>query len=142
MAYGDTTRTRELAGNPSTTLVSASDVTQAVAIGDAKVNLITQRSTWSSSDPEWALIQTASELIASWNIRSRFQDPDDKATKQYLDAMKILEEVIKNSGSVFVTSASNYHSWPANPQAGPYKSNSTSGAYSNSDGTSGDPGDI
>jgi hypothetical protein len=130
MVYADTTRARSLAGNPSTTNVSANDCTQAVAYGDSMVNTITDKTDWSSGDKEYAAIQTASEYLASHYMRSRFKDDGDKAQEHFDFAMMLLEKI--RSGATLIHIASQGHrTYPLNPDATPYRS--TSGSSSSVD---------
>lgn len=142
MTYGDTTRARSLAGNPSTGNVSSADVTQAVAYGDSMVNTFTGYDAWNSTDdPDfYPSIQTASEFFASSQIRERFDDPGKKAQSHYERAMAICDGVRRSSSHNAISVSSNYHSWPANENAGPYQSNVP--LWTNSDGSTGDPGDV
>ena len=120
MAYGDTTRARSLAGNPSTTNVSAGDVTQAVAYGDSMVDTFTGYSSWTSSDGEYESIQTASEYFASSYVRDRFDDPGGKAKTHYERAMAICDKI--RMGSRILIATPDYRTHPLNEDATPYKS--------------------
>lgn len=129
MAYGDTTRARSLAGNPSTTNVSAADVTQAVAFADSLIETETSQ-TWATTDTEYELIQTISEYLASWYIRSRFSDPNGRAKDHKEFADMLLEKV--KSGSTLIHIASQSHrTYPLNENATPYRS--LSGANNSTD---------
>ena len=121
MVYGDTTRARSLAGNPSTTNASSNDVTQAVAYGDSMVNTITNKTDWTSSDASYAAIQTASEYFASSYIRSRFGDDKDKAQEHFDFAMMLLEKV-KTGTTLIHIASQGYRTYPLNEDATPYRS--------------------
>lgn len=120
MAYGDTTRARSLAGNPSTTNVSNNDVTQAVAYGDSMVDTFTGKSDWTSSDLEYESVQSASEYFASSYVRDRFDDPGDKAKKHYERAMEICRGI--RMGTRLIIKSQSYRTYGLNPDATPYRS--------------------
>lgn len=123
MAYGSETRSRSLAGNPSTTNFSSSDLTQAVAYGDSMVETFTGVTSWDSSSIEYEAIQTASEYFASSYIRGRFEDKDKKAKEHYEFAMGICTGI--RAGSRIFVASPNYRTYPLNENATPYRSGST-----------------
>lgn len=120
MAYGDTTRARETSGNPSTTTVSAASMTQAVAYGDSMVNTFTGKSDWTSSNVEYASVQSASEYFASSYVRERFKDEGQKSKDHFERAMEICRLIRMGEGVTVVTQT--HRTYPLNPDATPYRS--------------------
>lgn len=125
MAYGDSTRVRELCGNTSTTNLSAATVTQAIAYGDSMINTFSGKDDWASTDTEYAMVQTASELFAAAYCLKRFLTGD----KTTIDRVKELEEeaygiakVVRMGGNSVIIASQNYRTYPLNPDATPYRS--------------------
>lgn len=125
MVYADSTRTRELCGNTSTTNLSAGTMTQAISYGDSMVNTFTGKDDWSASNGEYALVQTASELFAAAYCMKRFLS-GDKAT---IDRVRELEEeaygickVIRMGTNGVIIATQSYRTYPLNPDATPHRS--------------------
>jgi hypothetical protein len=96
MTIANRASVRALAGNRSATTVPDADIDVAILASDAIVKTTTQVYDWADTDPDWGGIKLASELLASAQIRSRFQDETDEAEEQRDWAMQILESVNKH----------------------------------------------
>lgn len=142
MTYGDATQVREMSGNPNTTDVSSTTMTQAIAYGDSLVNTFTGYDAWSSvNDPDqYTSIQTASNMFATSYVIKRYPKRSDEAKNLYASAIELCLEIRRGSSHGSISVSTNYHSWPANSNAGPYQSNVP--LWTNSDGTTSDPGDV
>jgi len=124
MAFGDEARAKNFGGNPATSDISTSEITQAVAFGDGMVKKLSGKSDWISSDEEWTLVQTASELFASFWIRTHFvnsKDLENLALKHFAQAETICEALASGSEG-FVVTTSEYRTQPLNEDAEPYRS--------------------
>lgn len=129
MTYGDSDRARRLAGNPTTTNVSSADMTQAIAYGDSCADTFSGSSSWSSSDIEYEIIQSASEYFASSYVRDRFEDPGNKAKAHYDRGIALCQSI--RLGSRVLIATPGYKTFPLNPDAQIYRS--SSGANNSTD---------
>lgn len=135
MVLGDVARTRRLAGNPSITNVSDSDITQGLTYGTSRVISITGKDDWETdtTHKDYGGVVAAAEYFASSMVRDRFHDQSDISTEHYNRAKEILTEVVASlssgagvaggSGSATRT----YRTFPLNPSATIYKSTSSTG---------------
>lgn len=126
MAYGDSSRVRQLAGNMSTTNLSAADVTQSIVYGDSMVNTFTAKDDWNSNDVEYGMIQTASEYFAASYCVKRLFTGDkstvDRARALEEQAHMILGTLRKSSANLIHVVSSSYRTYPLNESATPYRS--------------------
>lgn len=124
---GDTSRTRRLAGNPSTSNVSDADITTALEYGTSRVNTFTGKTDWITDTTHVAYPQVtwAAELYASSYIRDRFMDQSDISTENYRRAEDILRDLMNSLASfsgVTAVASRSYRSYPLNPSATAYQS--------------------
>lgn len=126
MAYGDSTRVRNLTGNISTTNLSAADVTQAIAYGDSIVNTFTAKDDWTTTDVEYEMVQTASEYFAASYCIKRFFMGDDsvmaKARSLEEQGHQILDILRKTSTNLVHVVTQAYRTHNLNPNITPYRS--------------------
>ena len=132
MVLGDVNRTRRLAGNPSTTNVSDSDITQALTYGTSRVNTFTAKTDWETDVTHVAYGQVtwAAELYASSYIRDRFMDQSNISTENYRRAEDILRDLMNSLASfpgIIAVAGGTYRSYPLNPSATIYRSSLSPG---------------
>lgn len=135
MVLGDVTRTRNMAGAPSTDNISDAEITTYLGFGTSRVKAVTGKTDWETdtSHTEYNSAVMAAEYFADVAIRDRFGDKDDVSTEHWDRAMAILTQVQSTiegggggtgggggaSGST-VTGA--YKTYPLNPAVLPYRS--------------------
>ena len=128
MVLGDVSRTRRLAGNPATTNVSDSDITQGLTYGTSRVIRGTGKSDWETdtTHTDYASAVTAAEYYASSMIRDRFQDQSDISTEHFNRAELLVKEIANSlasaSGGGSGIATRSYRSYPLNSGATIYRS--------------------
>ena len=130
MVLGDVTRTRNLAGAPSTDNISDAEITQYLTFGTSRVTALTGKTDWATdtANVEYASAVMAAEYFADVAIRDRFGDKDDVSTEHWDRAMAICSQVASNlegggggSGGEGTVSAQ-YKTFPKNAAITPYHS--------------------
>lgn len=130
MVLGDVDRTRRMAGNPLTTNVSNTDITQYLTFGTSRVKVLTGKDDWETdtANTEYASAVMAAEYFADVAIRDRFGDKDDVSTEHWDRAMAIVTQIAANlegggggTGGAGTVSAV-YKTFPKNAAVLPYAS--------------------
>jgi len=140
MVLGDVTRTRNLAGAPSTENISDQEITTYLGFGTSRVIAVTGKTDWETdtSHVEYNSAVMAAEYFADVAIRDRFGDKDDVSTEHWDRAMAILTQVQATlegggdgagGGTGGSTVAGEYKTYPLNPSVLPYRSISRTSEY-------------
>jgi hypothetical protein len=136
MVLGDLGQTRRLAGNPSVSNVSDTDITAALAYGTSMAIGITGKVDWEIdiTDPFYNAVVAAVQYFAASEIRDRFMDQTDVSTEHYNRATTILTQITETMSAVGsdVTgggagggsgiATTTYKTFPLNPNAVVYRS--------------------
>jgi hypothetical protein len=128
MTYGDRDSVRKLAGNPPTTDVSDADIDLCIAHSDSRVELETAHAGWLSGDQGYPAVQEASNYFASSETRDRYADPEHQADKHYQKALDICDAISKGSSLSILTFATDFQTYPLNPDKPIYRSLPSSGS--------------
>jgi hypothetical protein len=140
MPYADWPRAKKLAGNPDD--ITDQDIIDAIKYGDTRVSAETGVFNWSIDDPEYALVEEASEYFLSSWIRDRFQDPEKQGDKHYQKAIDICDAIRKSSTQSLVIASSAYRTYPLNLNAKMYRSLPGAADSSNRDAAFGSDEDV
>jgi hypothetical protein len=128
MVLGDLSRTRKLAGNPSTSNVSDADITAGLTAGTATVIRLTGKSDWEIdiNHPDKPSADEAAEYLASGYIRDRFDDQSDISSEHWTRGNSICRQIadsLSNSATGGTGIATRkYRSYPLNSNATIYRS--------------------
>jgi hypothetical protein len=128
MVLGDLTRTRKLAGNPSTGNVSDADITQGLTYGTSQVIRLTGKTDFETdvTHKDYPTAVMAAEYYASSMIRDRFDDQTDISTEHYQRATALARQIadsLSNSATGGTGIATRrYRSYPLNSNAIIYRS--------------------
>lgn len=128
MVLGDLTRTRKLAGNPSTGNVSDADVTQGLTYGTSQVIRLTGKIDFETdtTHKDYPTAVMSAEYFASSMVRDRFDDQTDISTEHYSRATALARQIadsLSNSATGGTGIATRkYRSYPLNPSAIIYRS--------------------
>lgn len=137
MAIADRDEVRRLSGNRSVQIVSEAKIDDVINFSDTYVKTYTQKYDWSDTDADYHSIKTASELLASSQIRAGFKDEEDESEDQWDRGISILNAINEHvpaagAGGKVTMRTRPYRTNPLNPNAG-YK-RAISYPYGNEDG--------
>jgi hypothetical protein len=128
VSYGDDARIRRMSGAFASSNIPDEDVTTANQRASVMVEQATGRRPWSVGEPEYDMVQLATEYLASAELMTRFKDKEKQIETNYELAKMIMEKIVSmrtsestklEFGNVFY---SDYKTRNMNPDADIFRS--------------------
>lgn len=99
MVIADRASVRKKAGNRSPDILPDADIDEAIQGSDVIVQAALNKFNWTTDDPGYYAVKEISELFASADILSRFQDQQDKSREEFERAQYMLKLLQDNFSS-------------------------------------------
>ena len=126
MVIADRATVRKKAGNRNPDILPDADIDEAIQSSDVIVQAALNKFNWTTDDPGYHAVKEISELFATADILSRFQDQQDKSKEEFERAQYLLKLLQDNFSSstgaeepshIITISSPEFKTYPLNPSS-------------------------